>query len=316
VWFPADTDDTGTVDSNTSTVMTDSSQSWLDDQLVGMALQVTSGTYDGNVYMITGNTATTVTVSGSLPSVAGATYAVRPYGQVSYSACCGLVAEERDRRGMTVYYDRDGSGNVTGVRNDVTGDSSTYPLAKYTYNDLGQVTELKTYKDSSDSTGRPTTYSYDQLGRVKQISYPTGNGGTRLLWDEYYQYDVNNNPVAKLVGTVSSGSITAGSVTAYEYDSLNRLTKVKYDYAGVNDSWPIASISISSENVSYTYSGGSGLKTQMVDASGTSSYTYDTQGRLATYTPPLPANFTVEYSYNAAGGEDIGSDEGKQRKQV
>jgi hypothetical protein len=72
----------------------------------------------------------------------------------------------------------------------------------------------------------------------------------------------------------------------YEYDSLNRLTKVKHNYSA--STWPLRSISISSESVSYQYDGGSGLKTQMVDSSGTSSYTYDTVSRLATYTPPAP----------------------------
>ncbi len=148
------------------------------------------------------------------------------------------------------------------------------------------------------STGRPTTYTYDQLGRLVKMVNPV-NGGTRLLWDEYYQYDVNSNMVAKLVGVVNgSGNITEGSVTAFEYDSLSRLTKVKYEYSA--STWPIASISISNDSVSYQYYGGSSFKTQMVDASGTSQYTYDTQGRLSTYTPPQPANYEIDYAYNAA----------------
>lgn len=148
------------------------------------------------------------------------------------------------------------------------------------------------------STGRPTTYTYDQLGRLVKMVNPD-NGGTRLLRDEYYQYDANGNMVAKLVGVVNgSGNITEGSVTALEFDSLNRLTKVKYDYTTAV--WPVSSISISGEDVSYQYAGGSSLKTQMVDASGISQYTYDTRGRLSTYTPPQPANYEVDYAYNAA----------------
>jgi RHS repeat-associated protein len=280
--------------------MTDGSQTWIDDQLIGMALQVTSGAYSGYTYPITDNTITTVTVSGTLPSLSSQTYAIRPYNEIHYLSCCGLVDEDRDGRGKKTYYEHDDAGHVTEVRNDVTGSGSTYPLVNYTYNDLGRQTEVKTRVEDA-SACRTTTYTYDQLGRVTKIVYPD-NGGTRLLWDEYYQYGVNNNLVAKLVGTVSSGSITAGSVTAYEYDSLNRLTKVKYNYSA--STWPIGSISISSENVSYTYSGGSGLKTEMVDDSGTSSYTYDTQGRLSTYTPPLPANYRVDYSYNTAGEKE------------
>jgi YD repeat-containing protein len=41
----------------------------------------------------------------------------------------------------------------------------------------------------------------------------------------------------------------------------------------------------------------------MVDSSGTSSYTYDIQGRLKTYTPPLglSSGYYEWYDYNNAG---------------
>ena len=48
---------------------------------------------------------------------------------------------------------------------------------------------------------------------------------------------------------------------------------------------------------------GSTLRTSMIDSSGESEYTYDCQGRLKTYKPPigLDSGYYVEYDYNDAG---------------
>lgn len=292
--LPADPANTGTIDSNTTTVITDNSQTWQYGQLVGMNIVVSSG-YS---YQITNNTETTVTVYGSLANLAGRTYSINPCYEISYLPCCDTIDEIRNPCGNSTYYEYDNAGHIAAVRNDITG-SSTYPLAACVFDDLDQLAEIKTYKDSTDSTGRSTNYTYDQLGRVTKIIYPDDDGA-HLLWDEYYQYDMNDNLVAKLVGIVDeSGNITAGNVTAYEYDSLDRLIKVKFNYSA--STWPVSGIYISSEDERYQYDGGSFLNTQMVDGSGISSYTYDTLGRLVTYVPPLPANYEVDYTYNAAG---------------
>ncbi len=298
-WLPADLSDTGTVESCDSATISDGTKSWLPGQLAGMAIEITAGDDMGSRYRIASNTGTDISVVGTLPDVTGLAYAVRPYNESHYMPCCGLIDEWRNERGNKTYVSYDDSGHVTEGRNDITGPSSSHPFIKYTYNDLGQKTEMITYKSSDDSTGRRTLYTYDQLGRLTKLVNPDSDG-TRLLWDEYYQYDANGNLVAQLVGVVDeTGNVTAGRVTAYKYDSLNRVTEVKNDYSASR--WPIASILISSESVSYQYEGGSSLKTQMLDESGTSSYTYDTQGRVTSYSSPQPENYRVLYSYNAAG---------------
>ncbi len=43
----------------------------------------------------------------------------------------------------------------------------------------------------------------------------------------------------------------------------------------------------SGANVTYAYDGASNLRTHMHDASGDSYYSYDSQGRLVSYTPPV-----------------------------
>ncbi len=59
----------------------------------------------------------------------------------------------------------------------------------------------------------------------------------------------------------------------------------------------------SGASVTYAYDGGSNLRTHMHDASGDSYYSYDAQGRLVSYTPPvgLAAGSEMWYAYNNAG---------------
>ncbi len=59
----------------------------------------------------------------------------------------------------------------------------------------------------------------------------------------------------------------------------------------------------SGASVTYAYDGGSNLRTHMHDASGDSYYSYDAQGRLVSYTPPLglAAGREMWYAYNNAG---------------
>lgn len=313
VFQPVDSAQAGTASGVSGATLSDSTKSWLSGELLGMALVVTSGDGEG-VYDVASGSGTSVTAEQDLYAAGvrtGDTYELRPYTQTTYSECCDLAESERDERGSQTYYTYDqDTKRLTEVRNDVTGDSSTYPLVQYTYNDLGQTTEVRTYKDENDTSGRLTSYEYDQLGRVKRIVYPK-DGGTTLIWDEYYQYDAGGNLVAKLQGTVSSGLVTEGAVTVYAYDSLSRLQYVEYDrydgYSSGDKHWPVASgdLSLGSGDVSYTYSGGSGLKTQMVDSAGTSQYVYDARGRLTSYTPPKPSGFqtwySVAYQYNNLG---------------
>ncbi|MGI6295515.1 MAG: RHS repeat domain-containing protein [Armatimonadota bacterium] len=117
----------------------------------------------------------------------------------------------------------------------------------------------------------------------------------------------------------AQGAITRGQVTAYSYDAWGRLEKVKYNYLGDNPNphWPLsAPVEISTADVAYAYElpvgyvapiyvarVGSTLRTSMIDSSGESEYTYDCQGRLKTYKPPigLDSGYYVEYDYNDAG---------------
>lgn len=295
-WLPTDSSDCGTISGSTTTTVSDSSKSWFTNQLAGMALIITSGSAAGT-YTIASNTANQVAVtSGNLSAAYPGTYEIRSFTETAYLPCCGSVEWEKNERGKKAYYTYQ-SGRASEIRNDVTGETSNNPVVEYMYNDLGQVTEEHVYA-SDQANPRVTHYTYDQLGRVIEVVYPH-DGGTQLLWNEYRQYDVNNNIVAVLKGVVDNGSIVEGHVTVYEYDSLSRVTKVKYDYSA--STWPVSPITFTSPYVSYSYDGGSGLATEITDGTISANYSYDTLGSVVSYTPPLPADYGIEYTYNAAG---------------
>ncbi len=129
--------------------------------------------------------------------------------------------------------------------------------------------------------------------------------------------DANGN-----VLTVTDASTHAVS---YDYDKLNRLTKITYpdssyeqfayDAAGDKASWRkqdgntvyyvyndanlLTTIDYpSGTDTTFTYNGRA-QRTQMVDAAGTTSYTYDSAGRLSTVTDVHGK--TITYSYNDCG---------------
>ena len=204
------------------------------------------------------------------------------YTQNTYD-CCNLLVS-RDEDGRETHYVYDQASRVTKVYTNVTGQSEGNPLVMYEYDGFGNIASVTTFSDSS--TGRTTAYVYDANNRVIQIDHPTGLGS------EYFQYDEVGNLEAKQDGN--------DDVTAYEYDSLNRLVAVKYGYG--SNAWPaVITGSLSNPDVTYSYCGGSRLRHEMTDSVGTSHYDYDIQDRLTSYTPPAPADRLVEYEYNALG---------------
>ena len=122
--------------------------------------------------------------------------------------------------------------------------------------------------------------------------YPYDETEGDLLGNEEYLYDDIGRLAAKKDGN--------GDITAYAYDDLDRLTDVYYNYEG---SLNPPSYEGLTADVTYTYYGGSSLKHEMTTAGvGTSHYDYDIQGRLTSYTPPVPSGHdAVEYTYNNLG---------------
>jgi hypothetical protein len=202
------------------------------------------------------------------------------------------------------HYFYDSANRLKKTWYDISGqgeDAPLCPLVAYDYDGLNRKTCVTTYSGSNN--GRATVYTYGQLGRVVQLAYPTDNG-TRLLGDEYYQYDKAGLMVAKLVGHVTGNTPDSGSkLTEYGYDQLGRQVALKYVTSTTE--WPITNdvdqygdISISSASVTYSYYTGSSLRHEVTRVEGNSTYTdhyeYDALGRLSIYTPAVPAGYSID----------------------
>lgn len=104
--------------------------------------------------------------------------------------------------------------------------------------------------------------------KIEAILYPDG-------LEEEFSYDANGNPTLWTNGNVSEAK-------NHEYDNANRLTKVDY-YSGTD--------------TTFSYDDADRM-TQMVDASGTSSWTYNAADEVTQLTTPQG---TVNYVYKLDG---------------
>jgi len=125
---------------------------------------------------------------------------------------------------------------------------------------------------SVDGNGNTTTYTYDTVGNAATINAPSPLGIIT------YGYDVAGRPTSKTDGR--------GTTTYTTYDKLDRVTKV----SSSSSTCPTASC------ITYVYNA-EGWLTQRVDPSGTTSYTYDAQGRPLTKNTPT-GNTTYTYDSN------------------
>ncbi|WP_339190355.1 MULTISPECIES: RHS repeat-associated core domain-containing protein [unclassified Paenibacillus] len=90
--------------------------------------------------------------------------------------------------------------------------------ATYGYFPTGQVKTI-TYPTLTDGTTLITEYTYDALNRISTM---TNKKSSWVLSSYTYLYD-NNGNTTSVIEVLNNG---AGKTTSYEYDKLNRLTKV------------------------------------------------------------------------------------------
>lgn len=150
---------------------------------------------------------------------------------------------------------------------------------------------------ATDGNNHTTNYGYDATGNLTRTSPPAG-ATLAPTQDSYYQSGATQ--------TVTDGK---GQVTSYLYDGFGRLSQARY--GGASSCLPASC-------VSYGYDA-DGNTTSRTDATGTTSYGYDTLNRLTAKTlpavgTPLTLSYdpignvltyadtggTVGYSYDAA----------------
>jgi RHS repeat-associated protein len=166
----------------------------------------------------------------------------------------------------------DQNGKVTSYTYDdadrlLTVTDAASNVTTYGYDTENNVTSIK------DANGNTTAFTYDAFGRVTQTTFPS-------TLTESYSYDA--------VGNLTSKTDRKGQYISYTYDQLNRLTQKTYP---------------DTTTVNYTYDNDSRL-TQVVDPTGTYSFTFDNMGRLTgtttSYSFLTSRTFTTAYSYDAA----------------
>jgi RHS repeat-associated protein len=191
----------------------------------------------------------------------------------------GQVTATVDGEDETTQYAYDADGELVSLTDPLnrvtsrsyTGDGQigtiTYPDSStnvYTYDAVGQTTDFE------NADGKHTTYVYDDAGLLTSKTEP-GSLTTA------YSYTAAGQPHV----------VTRPDATTYTntYDDGGRLTGVHFSATASTD-------------ISYAYNN-LDLRTEMVDSTGTSTYSYDNVGQLTSQTNGAGA--TIGYNYDDAG---------------
>ncbi|MEJ5310984.1 MAG: carbohydrate binding domain-containing protein, partial [Anaerolineae bacterium] len=162
----------------------------------------------------------------------------------------------------------------TGIGRLDNYDELMFSRTTYAYDTLGNLTTV------TDTLGNVTTMVYDRLSR-KTDMYDPDMG--------HWAYTYDN------AGNLQIQTDARGCVTTFTYDPLNRLTGKSYGGA------------CSGTAVTYAYDAyssgtnyGRGYRTGMTDGSGSTTWTYDTRGRVTQETKTISGqSFTTQYTYDS-----------------
>jgi RHS repeat-associated protein len=211
-------------------------------------------------------------------------------------------ASGADPARYTTTYSYDPAGRLLSTS---VADGTTPLVTTWTYDlDGRQLTE-------TDPAGHTTTDTYDLAGELTKTKRPNGSVLTTSYWPD---------------GVVRTQTDGAGTVTSYAEDSLGRTVSrtdplghtTSYTYDGVGDvlttTDPSGAVITSGydndgDEISRGYSGSgmhavtetynqTGLRTAMTDGTGTSTWTWDSLGRL---TSQHQEGGTVGYQYDLDG---------------
>lgn len=169
-----------------------------------------------------------------------------------------------DEAGITNWFGYDFLGRLVSVTNALGG------VTSYEYDAAGRLVS------QTDANGHATRYDYDAMGRRIRRTLPGGES-------EVLSYD--------LAGNLSSRTDFNGHTTSIEWDELNRPSCVVPD--------PL----LGEPPVVWAYDA-VGLRTNMVDAAGSTMYRHDSRNRLvekARSWVDSSTSASLRYLYDAAG---------------
>lgn len=251
--------------------------------------------------------------------------------QYTYDAAHRLTQID-DSEGNHIVYTLDNMGNRT-AENLYDPSSVLTQTRTRVFNTLNQlwkelgaagtaaVTTTFTYDNNGNQTGiaapllRNTAQTYDELNRLKQVTDPL-SGITQYGYNALDQLISVTDPRSKVTNytynalgdltqqvspdtgttanTYDSGGNLATSTDArsktgtYAYDALNRITSLTYP----------------DQTITYTYDSGTNQKgrlTQVSDGSGSTSWSYDTHGRVLSRQQSMGVTETLGYAYDSFG---------------
>ena len=186
---------------------------------------------------------------------------------------------------------------VTTLATDLVGNLTTETdgrqnASQHVYDALNRLDQ------TTDSLSGVTSISYDDHDNVTSVAAPN-NATTSYTYDDLDNLTSESSPDRGLTsythdaaGNVLTETDARSIQATYTYDALNRVTSVSYPNTA--------------ENVTYGYdvaaSNGIGRLTSISDQSGTTTYTYDEFGRVATDARVISGvTYTTSYAYDDDG---------------
>jgi YD repeat-containing protein len=212
------------------------------------------------------------------------------------------------------------------LQQDIGGATPATQITQFAYDSNGNQLSM------TDPLNRTTTQSYDALNRLIQVNDPLSGAAapTKYEYDAQdnltkvtdpknlattYSYNGFNELVSQVspdTGTTTFSYDAAGNMltktdargvtVTYSYDVLNRVTAINYPAT------TSATGNSPAQTVSYVYDScgnGKGRLCSFTDRTGTTTYSYDPQGRVLSKAQTVNGvTQTIAYRYNAAGQMD------------
>ncbi|MCC7107384.1 MAG: RHS repeat protein, partial [Chloroflexi bacterium] len=156
---------------------------------------------------------------------------------------------------------------------------------QWSYDPAGRVTGIREPNSTDPDPNAPTvTFEYDKLGRKTKEQRTVTLNGSALPFQRCWEYDAVGNIGKEWLP--ASSCPNNGASKAYEYDKLQRLTKLTDEQ---NHQW------------TYGYDPAGHQTSETNPLSLTSTSEYDSLGRLLVQKQPAPLGYETRYSDDPRG---------------